>query len=101
MKKILIVGVFMLFNNLLAFPYCAYEQTSPDEIITFEMFLNKETQKVTDELNKIPAKQQTLSNVLSVKIATLKKIEKVLGQILIMKKKENFMLEKQIQLNQY
>jgi len=103
MKKKLII--FFLFFNIYSYagivPYCAHENTSSFETIKFSEFLNKETQQVMNELDKVLQKQYALSETLSQKAKTLNKIKKVLGQILIMKKRQNFLLKKQIDLNQY
>ena len=83
------------------FPYCSFENSSQIKTYEFVEFLNNETNKVTEELGDLLQSQKDLSKQLSAKIATLIEIKKVLSQIFLMKKEENFELEKQVKLLTY
>jgi len=101
MKKIIFLSIFSSFIFAHSIPYCAFENTSQQKVFEFESFLNEETQKVLNELNQVDILQTKLLNILDKKIETLTKLKKVLSQILIMKKQENFELQKYLDLSQY
>ena len=100
-KKIFFFFFLVSLSFAGTFPYCCFEYSSQPKTVEFSEFLNDETNSVTQKLNELLQAQTNLSNQLSAKINTLVKIKKVLSQIWLMKKEENFELEKQIKLLTY
>ena len=107
MKRILLIILFLFafsesaFSGVTYVPYCAFENTTPFMILDISFMMNEETNKVIQKENKIQQAQKRLENALDAKIKTLVYIKNVLSQILIMKKEENFLLQKQINLLTY
>ena len=107
MKKILLIILSLsalsefAFSGVTYVPYCAFENTTPFMILDISFMMNGETNKVIQKEKDIQRAQKRLENALDAKIKTLVHIKKVLSQILIMKKEENFLLQKQINLSTY
>lgn len=101
-KKIIIPAlIFINFSFAGVIPYCSFATVTPFEITDFTTFLNNKTQSVIKEINTIPPKQKLLLNTLNLKIEKLTQIKKILSVILILKKQENFNLNKKIKLMLY
>ncbi len=101
-KKIIISTlIFVNFSFAGIIPYCSFTNITSLEIVSFTAFLNNKSQSVIKEINTIPPKQELLLNTLNLKIEKLTQIKKILSAILILKKQENFNLNKKIKLMLY